>query len=302
MIPKITRRSFAIGLSAMAVTAVAGNPPAQAVPANAKTAFSYFKRHGYTAIQSAGIVGNLMQESQVNPRAVQRNGPGRGIAQWGVNSRWRNLVSFARSKKVSEWRLDIQLAFIIRELNSYPYYGKRQLKAAKTLWSATKAFSDHYERPGIPMLSKRVAYAIQVYPRGVGGSGLFPVLRKGNRGSAVKTMQYLMTSRGYSLRADGAFGSGTFSRVRSFQRSRRLSVDGIVGAKTWGRLLVTLRQGSKGSAVKALQAELNATGSRLRVDGRFGPVTKRAVRSYQKKRRLAVDGIVGYRTWGALID
>ena len=49
--------------------------------ANSRVAFDYFLGKGLTAVQAAGIVGNLMQESNVDPTAVQPGGPGRGIAQ-----------------------------------------------------------------------------------------------------------------------------------------------------------------------------------------------------------------------------
>src|SRR5690349_1628456 len=53
------------------------------------TAFNFFVSKGLTKFQAAGIVGNLMQESNVIPTAVQYGGgPGRGIAQWSVGGRW----------------------------------------------------------------------------------------------------------------------------------------------------------------------------------------------------------------------
>lgn len=64
--------------------------------------------------------------------------------------------------------------------------------------------------------------------------------------------------------------------------------------------------GSSGDAVRCLQQTLNANGvDSGPVDGRFGSVTYRAVRTYQTARGLYVDGIVGRQTgtslgiWGA---
>ncbi|MEU9446285.1 peptidoglycan-binding protein [Streptomyces sp. NPDC048304] len=100
---------------------------------------------------------------------------------------------------------------------------------------------------------------------------------------------------------DGAFGSATDSAVRSFQSAHGLSVDGIVGPDTWQALIVTVRQGSTGQAVSAVQSQLNAHGAGLTVDGAFGSATDSAVRSFQSAHGLSVDGIVGPDTWQALV-
>lgn len=60
--------------------------------------------------------------------------------------------------------------------------------------------------------------------------------------------------------------------------------------------------GSTGSAVKQLQEALNRHGYSLDVDGVFGDKTKAAVRSYQKKNGLKLDGIAGDETWGSLMN
>lgn len=58
--------------------------------------------------------------------------------------------------------------------------------------------------------------------------------------------------------------------------------------------------GSKGSSVTELQKLLNNNGYSLDVDGSFGSKTQAAVKDYQQKNGLSVDGIVGKNTWGAL--
>ena len=58
--------------------------------------------------------------------------------------------------------------------------------------------------------------------------------------------------------------------------------------------------GSKGSDVTELQKLLNNNGYSLDVDGVFGSKTQAAVKDYQQKNNLSVDGIVGNNTWGAL--
>lgn len=62
-----------------------------------------------------------------------------------------------------------------------------------------------------------------------------------------------------------------------------------------------LRRGSRGSAVVELQQRLGRTGFPLQADGIFGIRTDAAVRSFQSAKGLAVDGIVGPKTWAALL-
>ena len=58
--------------------------------------------------------------------------------------------------------------------------------------------------------------------------------------------------------------------------------------------------GSKGSDVTELQKLLNQNGYSLSTDGIFGQKTQQAVKDYQEKNNLTVDGIVGTNTWAAL--
>ena len=59
-----------------------------------------------------------------------------------------------------------------------------------------------------------------------------PLIRRGDRGSAVKLLQRLLM-----LKDDGIFGPRTDRAVRDFQTSKGLVRDGIVGPKTWGVVL-----------------------------------------------------------------
>ena len=63
----------------------------------------------------------------------------------------------------------------------------------------------------------------------------------------------------------------------------------------------TLRRGAKGELVMQLQDLLSKDGSSLVIDGIFGPGTQSAVRAFQKKHGLEVDGIVGPKTWAELL-
>ena len=57
---------------------------------------------------------------------------------------------------------------------------------------------------------------------------------------------------------------------------------------------------SNRSQVSAVQAELKARGYRIKIDGAYGPKTRAAVKSFQRKHRLQVDGQIGPQTLHAL--
>ncbi|MEH1837561.1 MAG: peptidoglycan-binding protein [Nostoc sp.] len=71
----------------------------------------------------------------------------------------------------------------------------------------------------------RPNYAPVIRPGGVGGS---IILTPGSRGLLVRDVQ---TALG-NLRVDGIYGQETVNRVRSFQASKGLLVDGVVGPET----------------------------------------------------------------------
>jgi hypothetical protein len=137
--------------------------------ANDVTACNYFVGKGLTNFQAAGIVGNLDQESGVDPTAVQYGGgPGRGIAQWSVGGRWDasggdNAVAYAAQTGQDVWSLQLQLDFIWYELTNIGY-GFGALKATTNVTDATTVFQDQFEICGACNASQRIAYAQAVLP------------------------------------------------------------------------------------------------------------------------------------------
>jgi peptidoglycan hydrolase-like protein with peptidoglycan-binding domain len=141
----------------------------------------------------------------------------------------------------------------------------------------------------------------------------WPLVRRGDQQHPVQTLQYLLRARGHTVAVDGIFGPKTESAVRAFQQEKNLSVDGIVGPNTWSALIIQVKQGSQGDAVRGVQEEFqfrNLSGDPsqgLQVDGIFGPKTDAAVRGFQQALHadipsVAVDGIVGPITWRALVS
>ena len=146
-----------------------------------------------------------------------------------------------------------------------------------------------------------------------GSMSPWPQVRRGDRDHPVRTLQHLLRARGHAVAVDGSFGPLTDAAVRAFQQGTGLVVDGVVGRHTWAALIVTVRRGSTGDAVRGVQEEFqfrNPSGDPslgLAVDGRCGPLTEAAVRGFQQALHtdipaVVVDGIVGPVTWQALVS
>lgn len=65
----------------------------------------------------------------------------------------------------------------------------------------------------------------------------YPTLKKGCKGEYVKELQQRLCSLGYTVACDGIFGDKTLAAVKEFQCANGLVIDGIVGKKTWQKLL-----------------------------------------------------------------
>ena len=132
----------------------------------------------------------------------------------------------------------------------------------------------------------------------------WPVVRRGAKGHSVRTLQQLLRAHGQQVVVDGDFGPVTEAAVRRFQQAQGLTADGVIGARTWSALVATVRLGSSGDRVRAVQEQLRrrSGGTSLVVDGDFGPLTQRAVKAFQTAVKQVSDGVVGPVTWQALVS
>lgn len=128
--------------------------------ANDHTAFLFFVGKGLTATQAAAVVGNLDQESGMNPAIKQAGGgPGRGIAQWSVGARWTQENAFAKQQGADPLALQTQLDFVWHELTTNARFGLAELQAATTLTAAVQAFEKKFEICGKCNEASRIQFA-----------------------------------------------------------------------------------------------------------------------------------------------
>lgn len=130
----------------------------------------------------------------------------------------------------------------------------------------------------------------------------WPEYERGNTSMpvAIKAIQCLLIARGYKIKVDGRFGKETQRAVQRFQSSRGLKASGVMTSATWEKLIIKLRKGSKGYAVRSLQMQLNLIGFKTKTTNVFDAQTEGAVKAFQKRGELEVDGIVGRNTWSKL--
>jgi peptidoglycan hydrolase-like protein with peptidoglycan-binding domain len=133
----------------------------------------------------------------------------------------------------------------------------------------------------------------------------WPLVTKGDDRFPVRPLQQLLRARNHPVAVDGIFGPLTESAVKQFQQSAGLAADGQVGRLTWPKLIVQVRKGDTGDAVRGVQEVIQfhdqSDSPTNHVDGIFGPKTGSWVRGFQDALGIAVDGIVGPITWRAMV-
>ena len=100
------------------------------------------------------------------------------------------------------------------------------------------------------------------------------------------------------------YGSATEYAVKLFQRQHGLTMDGVAGTRTLELIYskeaqkYTLMEGAEGRDVKMLQEQLCDLGylTSSQVDSVYGTVTTEAVKAFQKRNKLTVDGKAGEKT------
>ena len=116
------------------------------VTGNKKKAMEFFMNKGLPQHMAAGIVGNLVQESNLNTTAKGDGGKAFGIAQWHPD-RQKGLKELAKRNGTDISDFNTQLEYVWQELNSSHKNALDRLLKSQNTEQATKTFMDHFEKP-----------------------------------------------------------------------------------------------------------------------------------------------------------
>ncbi len=140
-------------------------------------------------------------------------------------------------------------------------------------------------------------------------TGAMAVLRRGDRGPAITSLQLNLQNAGYNPGPiDGVFGGQTEAAILAFQRDRGLEVDGVVGPATEAALTGGSSSGGgsgggtdpSDSTIELQQLLTNRGCYSGPITGIYGPRTQEAVMRAQRVYGLVVDGVAGPATFLAL--
>lgn len=131
-----------------------------------------------------------------------------------------------------------------------------------------------------------------------------PTLRKGDENERVRELQERLMDLNYMDldEATAYYGTATKYAVELFQRQHDLKQDGVAGPQTLDLLFsknakkYTLLEGTSGNDVDALQRQLVDLGYLSKATGYYGSKTVEAVKDFQKRNGLTVDGKTGEQT------
>jgi len=142
-------------------------------------------------------------------------------------------------------------------------------------------------------------------------------LTTGSSGKDVRMLQQRLIDLGWMVGSpDGEYKGATEAAVKAFQKKMKIWDDGIAGPDTQSKLYggsaaksstpvssvgLSLKLGSQGSAVRALQRRIISLGYLSgTADGTFGASTQSAVEAFQRAQGLNADGVAGTATLNAI--
>lgn len=105
-------------------------------------------------------------------------------------------------------------------------------------------------------------------------------IRKRDKNNWVKVFQLYV-----GLKVDGDFGSNTYKSARTFQSANKLSVDGIIGPKSWSKIFGTVSSVSPPSGTETAKPV-----NYKQYDSRWGKIVYTRNNTYNRKQTISSSG------------
>jgi hypothetical protein len=177
-IKKVTDAANAFGQQQAGYTG--GIPGGLSGPAEHQI-YAALRSLGWNKIAIAGAIGNAVQESSLNPAAIQAGGGGMGLWQWTPGSK---LTDFAAAQKKAWTDIGVQAALLTQSIGAA---GVSAMNNAGSAGAAALWLMNNFERPGIPATANRIAAANQAFAQGFAEGGQVA----GREGQAVPIIAHV---------------------------------------------------------------------------------------------------------------
>lgn len=142
----------------------------------------------------------------------------------------QNVVAFARPKYKNVNQIHRLLAIADGELGMKEYPPNSNNVKYNTWFYGRQVNGKNY-----PWCAAFISYIFYLLENG-DEKPVRPTLRMGDKNPSVKLLQEALSLKGYIIVPDGEFGPLTQGMVKNFQKVHGLTVDGVVGPKTWAKL------------------------------------------------------------------
>lgn len=250
---------------------------------------------GLSRAGACGIMGNMQAESAMQANIAQRgmteftdaeytrradcgmldfvrDAVGYGLCQWTFWSRKQALLDFARARGVSVGDEAAQVEFCIHELRrDYPALFAALCESGSVYDCAARVCRE-YERPAVNNIGVRAAYA----------QGFYNWFDTG------------------AAKQESAGGGNAANPGSAGAAAEAGSAEDVPRETYWPPRM--LCEGMRGADTACAQALMAARGYACVPSGDFDAPTARSTRAFQSAHGLAADGVIGARTWAALLS
>lgn len=243
-------------------TTTSSTNAAATTTAKPETIWNYLLGKIGNAYGVAGLMGNLYAESGLVPNNLQntgntkpgltdaeytsqvdggsytnfvKDGYGYGLAQWTYYTRKQALLNYAETQNASIGNLDMQLAFLIKELTDSYSSVLTTLKNATSVKTASDAVLTKYEKPADQsdsVKTKRAGYGQTYYDKYAAASS----------GTSTSTSSATSTTTVTEKKATKAAQSFSKSLAGTYKTTANLNMRN--GAGTGFSVMVTLPSGT----------------------------------------------------------